>query len=67
MTSVSFDVPIISDNILESVEQFQLSISNSLPDRVIVSNPSQTIVTITDNDGKSPIIVMIKYYCLFIT
>ena len=65
MTSVSFDVPIIGDNILESVEQFQLSISNLLPDRVIVSDPSQTMVTITDNDGKSPNIVIL-YNIIFI-
>ena len=60
VTSVPFGVPINNDNILESNEQFQLHIvPNSLPDRVIVSNPSQAIVSITDNDGKSSILVMI--------
>ena len=58
VVSVSFDIPIIGDNILESVEQFQLSISNSLPERVIVSDPSQTTVTITDNDSKSPYVII---------
>ena len=60
VTSVPFGVPINNDNILESNEQFQLHIvPKSLPDRVIVSNPSQAIVSITDNDGKSSILVMI--------
>ena len=38
---------------MESSEQFQLSVtSNSLPDRVTISNPSQITVTIVDNDSK---------------
>ena len=50
----SFAVPIMDDKIMESNEKFQLSIiSNSLPDRVIVTDYSNTIVTITDNDGGS--------------
>ena len=49
-TRLSFDVPILGDNILEGDEQFLLVISNSLPDRVTISNPDQTIVTIKDND-----------------
>ena len=53
VTSVPFDVPINNDNILESNEQFQLRIvPKSLPDRVTVSSPSQTIVSIIDNDGE---------------
>ena len=57
MTNASFEVPITGDNILENNEQFELSIAlNSLPDRVIVNDSNQTIVTIKDNDGKSSIV-----------
>ena len=64
MTSVPLGVPIIDDNILENNEQFRLNFSNTLPDRVTVGNPSQTTVTITDNDGK--ISVLISFFCSII-
>ena len=52
-TEVSFNVDIINDRFLESNEMFQLSIvSNKLPIRVIVTNPSEVTVTIVDNDRK---------------
>ena len=52
-TSVSFDVPITNDNILESNETFSLNIiSSSVPDQVIIGNPRQSAVTIVDNDSK---------------
>ena len=51
MTKASFNVHIIDDNILESDEQFQLSIIfNSLPDRVTVSDPRKAAVIIEDDD-----------------
>ena len=52
-TIVSFNVPINDDNILEDDEQFDLTIiSSSLPNGFTVDNPSQVVVTITDNDGE---------------
>ena len=49
----SFNVDIKDDRILESNEMFKLSInSNTLPNRVNISNPSKVTVTIADNDGK---------------
>ena len=57
MTSISFDVPITDDNILENNEQFHLIFSNTLPDHVTIGNPSQTIVTITDNDSKISVLI----------
>ena len=53
MTEVLFNVTIMDDNILESNETFQLSItSSSLPNRVTVNNLSVVNVTIVDNDRK---------------
>lgn len=51
MTRQLLTIAIVDDNIMEMNEQFQLTISNSLPDRVTISDPSQTIVTIRDDDG----------------
>ena len=51
--SVSFDVKITNDDTLESNETFSLNIiSSSVTDRVIISNPRQSAVTIVDNDSK---------------
>ena len=53
MTSVSFDVPIINDNVLEDNKNFILTIrSSSLPDRVTRGTLGQATITIVDNDGK---------------
>ena len=53
VTSVSFDVTIIDDNILELNEQFDLTIiSSSLPNGFTVDNPSQATVTIIDDDSE---------------
>ena len=52
LTEKSFEVPITRDNILETNEQFQLDIENSLPDRVTPGDPSQAIVTIRDDDSE---------------
>ena len=52
-TSVPFDVNITNDDTLESNETFSLNIiSSSVPDRVIISSPRQSAVTIVDNDSK---------------
>ncbi|XP_065884398.1 IgGFc-binding protein-like isoform X2 [Dysidea avara] len=51
VTKVSFDVLITDDNILESDEVFNLTIDpSSLPRRVTVTDPSQAVVTIIDNE-----------------
>jgi len=53
MTSVTFDVPINDDNILEGNENFMLTIDQpSLPTGVNRGDPSEATVTIVDNDGK---------------
>ena len=52
MTKVTLDVGIKDDRLLESIEIFQLTInSNTLPNRVTTTNPSEVTVTIVDNDG----------------
>ena len=51
-TSVSFDVPIIDDNILEEDEMFTLIIvPTSLPADVTRQGNVRTTVTIVDNEG----------------
>ena len=50
---MSFDVPINDDNILESDERFNLTIEqSSLPNRITVTDPDQTVVTIIDNESE---------------
>jgi len=52
-TTVSFDIPINNDQILEEDEDFTLIIDlSSLPTRCTVSVPSNTTVIILDNDRK---------------
>jgi len=53
VTSVTFDVAIIDDNVLELNELFDLTIvSSSLPNGFTVDHPGQAVVTIIDNDSK---------------
>jgi len=53
VTSVSFDVPIIDDNILENDETFNIIIlSTSLSGRISIGAPSQAIITIQESDRK---------------
>ena len=49
-TSMSFDVPLTNDIILENTEVFSVAIDPSLPDRVTVGSPSQATVAIQDSD-----------------
>jgi len=52
-TSVSFDVTIIDDNILEDNENFSLVIiSESLPTLFSHGNPSVATIIIMNDDGK---------------
>jgi len=53
LTSVTFDVPITDDNILEGSENFMLTIDqSSLPTNVNRGDPDEATVTIVDNDRK---------------
>ena len=53
----------MDDNLLETDEMFKLTInSSSLPNRVIVNNPSESTVTIMDNDRKLLILFKILNY-----
>jgi len=52
-TSVTFDVPITDDDILEGIESFMLTIDqSSLPDDVNRGDPGKATVTIVDDDCK---------------
>ena len=52
-TSVLFNISITDDNILESDENFLLTVDLfSLPSNITASNPYQATVTIVDKDGK---------------
>ena len=51
--TVSFEVKINNDNILEGNETFSLAINlSALPDCIIHANIHQATVTIVDDDGK---------------
>ena len=59
VTSVPFSVPIINDDLLESIETFELSVKQSaLPASVTSVDPDQTTVTIVANDGKYKLLIM---------
>ena len=53
VTRVSFNVSINNDNILEEDETFNLNVNSiSLTNRITIGDPSQTTVTILDNDSE---------------
>ena len=53
VASISFDVPIIDDNILEQSETFNVSIDPiSLPYGVTLGSTESAVVTILDDDSK---------------
>lgn len=52
-TNISFNIPIIDDNIFEENENFDIIIiPESLPNGFTRHNPGETRITIVDNDGK---------------
>ena len=54
MHKLSFNVPVMNDNIPEDAEMFNVSLTFDIADqgnRIIVS-PNIAMVTIKDNDGK---------------
>ena len=51
-TTATFNVPITEDMILEGLENFMLTINETLPDGVTRGTPSEATVTIVDNDSK---------------
>jgi len=60
VTSVTFDVPITDDSILEGNENFMLTVDqSSLSTGVSRGDPSEATVTIVDNDGKEFINIVI--------
>ena len=63
VTSATFDVAIISDNLLENDETFLLTINQSLlPSRVIPGSPGTVPVSIVDDDSKSlNVKIILKY------
>lgn len=62
VTSVSFDIPIIDDRVLENRETFNISIYPiSLPYGVILISPEKAVVTIVDNDSKFTIIISFSH------
>ena len=53
INSSQLNIVITDDNILEDDETFNLTIDqSSLPDGVVVVDPSQVTVTIVDDDGE---------------
>ena len=61
VTSVLMTVSIHNDNISEDNESFALSTNtSSLPSRVTLSDPSETMVTILANDGKYKMILYVR-------
>jgi len=58
-TSVTFDVPITDDNILEGNENFTLTIDqSSLPTNVNRGDHGEATVTIVNDDGKEFVNIM---------
>ena len=49
---VTFNISITDDNILETTEEFNLTISSISSSRIFASNIQQATVFIIDNDGK---------------
>ena len=60
MTNASFDVAIANDSILEVDENFELIINmSSLPNDVTIGVPGRATVTIVDDDGKYPKVIVL--------
>ena len=58
-TSRCMNISLCNEIVLEMDEQFSITIvSNSHPDNVTIGDPSQAIVTIEDNNGKSELKVV---------
>ena len=50
---ITFNISITDDNILEMIEEFNLTISSTSPSaRIFSGNIQEANVFITDNDGK---------------
>ena len=67
VSSVSFSVPIIDDQVLEQDEWFIVGIS-MLPNNVIFGETSQTTVTIVNDDSKQLLhkSYVTKYACMYL-
>ena len=64
VTSATFDISIVDDNIIESDESFLLVINqSSLHSRVIQGSPGTVPVSIVDDDSKSlNVKIILKYH-----
>ena len=51
VTSVSFNITVIDDHVLEPIESFHLYFNSTLPDNVVVGIISQAQVIIFNDDG----------------
>ena len=60
---MSFDVPIIDNNIVESNKTFNLTIVRSLSNKVVLGSSIQATVAIFDNDSKH-LAICCYYYLL---
>jgi Calx-beta domain-containing protein len=54
VTSQTFDVPIVDDQVAESFETFNVALSNAGPLGTHVGSPGTAVVGITDNDDITP-------------
>ena len=63
VTSVSFDVSIIDDNMVENNETFDLTIVSSSSNKITLGSSVQATLTIFDNDCKH--LVMLFMYFIY--
>ena len=50
--TTTFNISITDDNLLEAIEEFNLTISSISSSRILSGNTEQATVFIVDNDGK---------------
>ena len=58
VTEIFERISISDDGILENDETFSVSVTSQSTPRLVTGNPANTVVTITDNDGKDLIYII---------